>query len=80
MMLLSLHEASQLATPSTPPTQNIASVGRSHLMSPNCVRAASEWYQQRMELLVPLKPMAQRLKPNDSQHPRFLNSGPSLPV
>ena len=80
LMLLSLHEATKLAAPGTPPNQIIASVARSHLMSPNSVRAASERYQQRMELQAPVKPMEQRLKPNDPQHPCFLECGPSLPV
>ena len=80
MMLLSLHEAAQLATPDTPPNRIIAAVARSHLMSANTVRAASERYQQRMELLATVKPMQQRLKRNDPQHPLFLECGPSLSV
>ena len=80
MMLLALHESAKLAAPSTPPNQIITAVARSHLTSPNSLRAAAERYQQRMELQAPVKPMHQRLKPNNPQHPRFLECGPSLPV
>jgi len=80
MMLLSLHEAAKLAAPGTPPNQIIGAVARAHIMSPESVRAASDRFKQRLELVAPVKPMEKRVLPNNPKHARFLERGPSLAV
>jgi len=80
MMLLSLHEAAKLAAPGTPPNQIIGAVARAHIMSPESVRAASDRFKERLELVAPVKPMEKRVLPNNPKHARFLERGPSLAV